>query len=53
MPITSFRSVSTRKNSDCREKSSSRYYSGYYGSQGSGNTMSIKSDYGNITLKKN
>ncbi len=36
-----------------REKSSSRFYSGYHGSQGSGNTMSIKSDYGNITLRKN
>ena len=36
-----------------REKSSERYYSGYHGSQGSGNMLSIKSDYGNITLRKN
>jgi hypothetical protein len=36
-----------------REKSSERNYSGYHGSQGSGNTLTIKSDYGNITLKKN
>ena len=36
-----------------REKSSDRFYSGYHGSQGSGNNINIKSDYGNITLKKN
>lgn len=36
-----------------REKSSERYYSGFHGSQGSGNTLSIKGDYGNISLRKN
>jgi hypothetical protein len=36
-----------------KEKSSERYYSGYYGSPNSGNTVTIKSDYGNINLRKN
>ncbi|MEJ2163405.1 MAG: hypothetical protein P8X60_08855 [Robiginitalea sp.] len=36
-----------------REKSNQRYYSGYHGSANSGNTLSIKSDYGNISLTKN
>jgi hypothetical protein len=34
------------------EKSSSRHYEGYYGSQGSGNTMRLNSDYGSITFTK-
>lgn len=36
-----------------REKSSERYYSGYHGSPDSGKRVSIRSQYGNISLKKN
>jgi hypothetical protein len=36
-----------------REKSSERYYSGYHGTADSGNRVSIRSQYGNISLKKN
>ncbi|MCK0109865.1 hypothetical protein MWU58_11215 [Flavobacteriaceae bacterium S0825] len=35
------------------EKSSSKKYSGYHGSKGSGNTINITSDYGSVTFKKN
>jgi len=35
------------------EKSSSKKYSGYHGSKGSGNTISITSDYGSVTFNKN
>ncbi len=34
-------------------KSSSKYYSGHYGSANSGNTININSDYGSVTFKKN
>lgn len=34
-------------------KSSSKYYSGFYGSSGSGNLIKIESDYGSVTFKKN
>ncbi len=34
------------------EKSSSRHYEGYYGSQGSGNMITLTSDYGGITFIK-
>jgi hypothetical protein len=36
-----------------REKDRERYYKGYYGLENSGNLVSISSDYGNVTLKKN
>ena len=36
-----------------REKSNNRYYEGYYGSKGSGKRVSINSEYGGITFKKN
>ena len=35
------------------EKSSSKYYSGYYGNSNSGNKIKIESDYGSVTFKKN
>lgn len=35
------------------EKSSSKYYSGYFGKQNSGNRIKINSDYGSVTFKKN
>ncbi len=35
-----------------REKNSTRYYQGYYGSSGSGNTVNITSDYGNISFNR-
>jgi hypothetical protein len=35
------------------EKSSSKYYTGYYGNSNSGNRIKINSDYGSITFKKN
>tara|TARA_R110002073_G_scaffold17446_2_gene65636 strand:- start:9299 stop:10381 length:1083 start_codon:yes stop_codon:yes gene_type:complete len=35
------------------EKSSSKKYSGYHGSKGSGNTINITSDYGSVTFNKN
>ncbi len=34
-------------------KSSSKYYEGYFGSQNSGNTINITSNYGNITFTNN
>ena len=34
-------------------KSSDRYYEGFYGSSKSGNSISINSDYGSVTFKKN
>lgn len=34
------------------EKSSSKHYEGYYGSQGSGNMINLTSDYGGITFTK-
>jgi hypothetical protein len=34
------------------EKSTSKYYSGFYGSSSSGNTINIDSDYGSVTFKK-
>jgi len=36
-----------------KEKSRERYYKGYYGSQNSGNTVSINSEYGGVTFYKN
>lgn len=36
-----------------KEKSSERYYKGYYGRENSGNTVYITSDYGGITFYKN
>lgn len=35
-----------------REKNSSRFYQGYYGSSGSGNSVSITSDYGSISFTR-
>jgi len=35
-----------------KEKSSDRYYKGYYGKQNSGNQVSITSDYGSISFNK-
>jgi hypothetical protein len=35
------------------EKSSNKYYSGYYGNSNSENRIKIESDYGSITFKKN
>jgi hypothetical protein len=35
------------------EKSSSKYYSGYYGNSNSKNRIKIESDYGSVTFKKN
>lgn len=35
------------------EKSSKNYYKGYHGTKGSGNSVSISSEYGNISLNKN
>ena len=34
------------------EKSSDRHYEGYYGSKGSGNTITLSSDYGGISFTK-
>lgn len=34
-------------------KSSSKYYKGYHGSQNSGNTIKINSEYGSVTFNKN
>ncbi|NAY93211.1 hypothetical protein GTQ34_14955 [Muricauda sp. JGD-17] len=36
-----------------KEKSNERYYKGYYGSENSGNMVSITSDYGGITFNQN
>tara|TARA_R110000796_G_scaffold35017_3_gene90217 strand:- start:202620 stop:203711 length:1092 start_codon:yes stop_codon:yes gene_type:complete len=36
-----------------REKSSEKYYKGYYGSSNSGNNVTISSDYGGISFSKN
>jgi hypothetical protein len=36
-----------------KEKSSERYYKGFYGSAGSENMITITSDYGDITFSKN
>ena len=36
-----------------RIESTDKYYEGYYGNANSGNTLSISSDYGSVTLKKN
>lgn len=35
------------------EKSSSKYYLGYYGNSNSNNRIKIESDYGSVTFKKN
>ena len=35
------------------EKNTSRFYKGYYGSNNSGNSVSISSDYGGVTFYKN
>lgn len=35
------------------EKSSSKHYEGYYGSKGSGNMVTLNSDYGGISFTKN
>jgi len=39
----------TKKN----VKSSDKYYEGYHGSENSGNTIKVTSDYGSVTLNKN
>ncbi|MBT8239518.1 MAG: hypothetical protein KJN65_12795 [Croceitalea sp.] len=36
-----------------KEKSSQKYYKGYHGKENSGNSVSITSDYGGVTLTKN
>lgn len=36
-----------------KEKSSQKYYKGYYGKENSGNTVTITSDYGGVTFYKN
>lgn len=36
-----------------KEKSTSKYYKGFYGSKSSSNTVSISSDYGSVTFYKN
>ena len=36
-----------------KEKSTEKYYSGYYGSPNSGNKVSITSDYGGISFYRN
>ncbi|TXN36321.1 hypothetical protein FVB32_16705 [Flagellimonas hymeniacidonis] len=36
-----------------KEKSSEKYYKGYYGKENSGNTVTITSDYGGVTFYKN
>lgn len=36
-----------------RVESSDRYYEGYHGTENSGNTIKINSDYGSVTLNKN
>ncbi|MGX1930669.1 hypothetical protein [Flagellimonas sp. 2504JD4-2] len=36
-----------------KEKSSEKYYNGYYGSDNSGNVIQITSDYGGITFNQN
>nr|WP_299383547.1 hypothetical protein [Allomuricauda sp.] len=36
-----------------KEKSSEKYYKGYYGSENSGNTVLITTDYGGITFHQN
>ena len=36
-----------------REKSSEKYYQGYYGSSNSSNTVNITSEYGGISFTKN
>lgn len=36
-----------------RERNSSRYYSGYHGTSGSGNSLRITSDYGSVSLTRN
>ena len=36
-----------------KEKSSERYYKGYYGKPNSGNTVSINSEYGGVTFYRN
>ena len=35
-----------------KEKNSSRYYKGYYGSEGSGRYIRIKSDYGSVSFER-
>ena len=36
-----------------KERSSEKYYNGYYGSDNSGNVVYINSEYGGITFTKN
>lgn len=36
-----------------KEKGTSKYYNGHYGSANSGNTVKIESDYGSVSLSKN
>ena len=36
-----------------RVESTDKYYEGYYGNANSGNTLTISSDYGSVTLKQN
>jgi hypothetical protein len=53
---TEYASVSGKDNfeiSISKEKSSERYYKGFYGSADSENMISITSDYGDITFSKN
>lgn len=54
--ITEYAGVSGKDDfeiSISKEKSSERYYKGHYGSSGSGNNVSITSDYGSISFYKN
>ena len=53
---TEYAEVRGREDLEVRvsnEKSRERYYSGYHGSPGSGKEVRIKSEYGNIALKRN
>ncbi|MFX0557670.1 hypothetical protein ACOCEA_12790 [Maribacter sp. CXY002] len=53
---TSYAGVSGKEEFELNvsiEKSSSKQYKGYYGSQGSGNMVTLSSDYGGISFTKN
>ncbi len=53
---TSYAGVSGKEDFEIKnssEKSSSKYYKGYYGSANSGNRITLSSDYGGITFFKN
>ena len=53
---TEYAGVSGKDNFEInirKEKSSEKYYSGYYGKANSGNRVSITSDYGGISFYQN